>query len=254
MPERTVVVRVRRQDGVDRPETRRWETFEVPHVARMTVATVLRAIQSHPVTTAGVEVAPVAWDCGCLAEACGACAMVIDGRARLACSARVDALSPKGRPIVLEPLGKFPLVRDLLVDRARLFEHLRRVRAFIETDGTSPVGPAARQSQAAQAALLPFGGCTSCGLCLEACPQYGEHSDFVGAAALGEVYRLNAHPVGALQRGDRLAAVMGPGGVADCGHAENCVEVCPVGIPLLDAIQRVARASSRVLIADWLLG
>jgi succinate dehydrogenase / fumarate reductase iron-sulfur subunit len=252
--DRKVVVRVRRQDGLDRPETRRWESFQVACSPGMTVVTVLRAIQEHPVTMAGVEVAPVAWDCGCLDEACGACTMLINGRARLACSARVEDLSVRGKPIVIEPLGKFPLVRDLMVDRARLLDALRRVRAGIEIDGADVLRPAPRQAQVDQARWLPFTCCTSCGACLEACPQYGLHSDFVGPAALAQAHAGNLHPIGAHQAADRLEAVMGSGGVADCGKAQNCVEVCPMGIPLLDAIQQLARSSSRRLLLGWLLG
>ena len=35
---------------------------------------------------------------------------------------------------------------------------------------------------------------------------------------------------------------MGEGGVADCGKAQNCVEVCPKEIPLVDSIAVVSRA------------
>jgi succinate dehydrogenase / fumarate reductase, iron-sulfur subunit len=104
------------------------------------------------------------------------------------------------------------------------------------------------------AAMEQFGACHGCGCCLEACPQYGDHSDFLGAAALAAVHRLGLHPVGAWQHARRLEAVMGPGGVASCGKSQNCVDVCPLGIPLVDAIQRVARDTSRRLLFDWLLG
>jgi succinate dehydrogenase / fumarate reductase iron-sulfur subunit len=251
---RKVRLKIRRQDGPDRPETRRWETFEVDYLPQMNVISALQQIQKHPVTTAGVEVAPVAWDCSCLEEVCGACTMLVNRRVRQACSALVDDIAPKGQTIVLEPMRKFPLVRDLMVDRSRLFEALKRVKAWIELDGSHPLGPGPRQSQEAQEALYPLSRCMSCGCCLEACPQYGEHSDFVGAAVINQVRLFNAHPTGAMQKNERLEAVMGRGGVADCGKAQNCVEVCPLNIPLVDSIQRVARDTSKRLILDWLLG
>jgi succinate dehydrogenase / fumarate reductase iron-sulfur subunit len=249
-----VRLKIRRQDAPDKPETRRWETFEVEYLPRMNVISALQQIQKHPVTVAGVEVAPVVWDCSCLEEVCGACSMLINGRVRQACSALVDVISPKGKPIVLEPLRKFPLVRDLMVDRSRLFESLKRIRAWIEIDGTHPQGPGPRQSQEQQEELYPLSRCMSCGCCLEACPQYGPHSDFVGAAVISQVRLFNAHPTGALQKSERLEAIMGPGGIADCGKAQNCVEVCPLGIPLVDSIQTVAGETSRRFILSWLLG
>ena len=39
------------------------------------------------------------------------------------------------QPIVLEPLRKFPVVRDLVVDRQRMFDGLKTVEAWIEIDG-----------------------------------------------------------------------------------------------------------------------
>jgi succinate dehydrogenase / fumarate reductase iron-sulfur subunit len=151
-------------------------------------------------------------------------------------------------------MKKFPLIRDLVVDRSRMFESLKRVKAWIEIDGTHALGSGPRQSQEDQEAIYPLSRCMTCGCCLEACPQYGEQSEFVGAAALNQVRLFNSHPTGKLQKTQRLEAVMGPGGVADCGKAQNCVEVCPVKIPLVDSIQHVARDTSKRLLFGWLLG
>ena len=35
----------------------------------------------------------------------------------------------------------FPVVRDLIVDRSRMFEALKRVKAWIPIDGTYDLGP-----------------------------------------------------------------------------------------------------------------
>ena len=105
-----VQLKIRRQDAPDKPETRRWEIFQVEYLPQMNVISALQQIQKHPVTVAGVEVAPVAWDCSCLEEVCGACSMLINGRVRQACSALVDVVSPKGKPIVLRgPKQDVPL-------------------------------------------------------------------------------------------------------------------------------------------------
>jgi succinate dehydrogenase / fumarate reductase iron-sulfur subunit len=251
---RTVRLKVRRQDGHELTDTRRWETFDVPFLPRMNVVGALREIQKNPVTTDGREVAPVAWESSCLEEVCGSCTMVINGRVRQSCSALIADLSPKKETIVLEPMSKFPLVRDLIVDRSRMFSDLKRVRAWVTLDGTEPRGPAPRQSQEQQQELYPLSRCMTCGCCLEACPQYGEQSEFIGAAPLNQVRLFNAHPTGRFEMTQRLEAVMGNGGVEDCGKAQNCVEVCPMEIPLVDSIQKVARQTTTHLIKRWLLG
>jgi succinate dehydrogenase / fumarate reductase iron-sulfur subunit len=249
----TFRLKVRRQDGPERVETRRWEVFEIPLAPRMNVISALQYIQRHPVTIEGRHVAPVAWECSCLEEVCGACTMLINGRVRQACSALIDDLVTRRRPIVLEPLRKFPVVRDLAVDRSRMFDTLKQLRAWLDLDGTHDLGPGPVQSQEGQRQLYPLSRCMSCGSCLEACPQYGEHSEFVGASAINQVRLVTSHPIGRLQKAERVELLMAPGGVADCGKAQNCVEVCPAKIPLVDSIQHMARETTGRLIFGWLL-
>jgi succinate dehydrogenase / fumarate reductase iron-sulfur subunit len=43
---------------------------------------------------------------------------------------------------------------------------------------------------------------------------------------------------------ERLEAVMGKGGIADCGNAQVCVEVCPKNIPLTESIADIGRQTS----------
>ncbi len=167
--------------------------------------------------------------------------MLINGFVRQACSALVDKLD---QPIVLEPMSKFPLVRDLFVDRSRLFEDLKRVKAWVPIDGTYDLGEGPPISQELQEERYPLSRCISCGCCLEACPQYTPSNKFVGAAVISQARLFNDHPIGKALKSDRLEALMGEGGVADCGKAGNCVEVCPKEIPLLESIAAVQRQAT----------
>jgi succinate dehydrogenase / fumarate reductase iron-sulfur subunit len=45
---------------------------------------------------------------------------------------------------------------------------------------------------------------------------------------------------------------MGAGGVEGCGKAQNCVEVCPKEIPLVDSIASVGRATTKRMLLGWL--
>jgi succinate dehydrogenase / fumarate reductase iron-sulfur subunit len=89
--------------------------------------------------------------------------------------------------------------------------------------------------------MYQFSRCMTCGCCLEACPQVSETSPFIGAAAIGQAYLFNMQPSGKRLAKERLEALMGPGGVADCGNAQNCVRVCPKEIPLTTAIADMGR-------------
>ena len=83
--------------------------------------------------------------------------------------------------------------------------------------------------------------------CMEACPQFNESSKFIGPAPLAQVRLHNSHPTGQYDKEDRLHAIMGEGGITDCGNAQNCVQVCPKEIPLTTAIGELGRQTT----AQW---
>jgi succinate dehydrogenase / fumarate reductase iron-sulfur subunit len=249
---KTVTIRVQRQDGPNK--TTRWEEFAVPYRANMNIISCLQYIAANPVTTEGKATTPVVFDSGCLEEVCGACTMVINGKVRQSCSALVDALSPNGEPITLAPMTKFPLVRDLWVDRSRLFNDLKRVKAWVPIDGTYDLGPGPTMPQKLQEERYPLSRCISCGCCLEACPQYTPANKFVGAAVISQARLFNDHPTGTALQDERLDALMGEGGVADCGKAGNCVQVCPKEIPLLESIAAVQRQATVYTVKSFFTG
>jgi succinate dehydrogenase / fumarate reductase iron-sulfur subunit len=234
--QKTVTVRIRRQAGADQQPY--WESFAIPHKPNMNVISVLMAIQLEPVNAEGKPVAPVAWECSCLEEVCGACSMNINGNPRQACSALVDQLE---QPLVLEPFRKFPVIRDLVVDRSTMFENLKRVQAWIPIDGSYDLGPGPRMAEEERERMYELSKCMTCGCCLEACPQVNDHSAFIGPAAVSQARLFNAHPTGAMHSSGRLEALMGPGGLHECGNAQNCVRVCPKSIPLTDSIAAMGR-------------
>ncbi len=246
---KTVLVRIKRQLAPGQKPY--WEEFELTWRPFMNVIILLREIAERPVTREGKTTTPVAFDANCLEEVCGACAMRINGKARQACSALVDQLE---QPIRLEPLSKFPVVRDLFVDRSRMFENLKRMKAWVPIDGTYPLGEGPRMAPEVQQRAYPLSRCITCGNCLEVCPQVNERSDFVGAAIINQVRLFNLHPTGAMHKRERLEAVMGPGGVHDCANAQNCVKACPKGIPLVESISEVNRDAIRQAIFGWLFG
>ena len=254
MAQRFVHLKVLRQDGHHQHATRRWEEFKVPYLPQMNVISALQQVQKDPVTVDGKSVAPIAWESSCLEEVCGACTMIINGRVRQACSALVDQIAPNGEEITLEPMSKFPLVRDLVVDRTRMFDALRQVKAWIDLDGTHELGAGPRESQEDQQDRYAMSRCMTCGCCVEACPQFNDASPFIGPAAINQVRLFNMHPSGKMHAGDRLEALMGEGGVADCGKAQNCVEVCPKEIPLVESIAVVSRDTTKRMLFKWLLG
>jgi len=236
---RKVRLKIKRQDVPT--SSPYWEEFEVPVSDGMNVIGALMEIQKNPVARDGRRVSPVVWDASCLEEICGACTMIINGRVRQACAALVHTLR---QPIILEPMSKFPVIRDLWVDRSKMFEALKRIKAWVENDGYFDLGSGPSFPEKERMKAYAFSRCMTCGCCLEACPQYNERSPFIGAHALGQVYLFNSLPLGKHGAEERLDAIMGMGGIAECGNAQNCVEVCPKEIPLTDAIARLGWATT----------
>ncbi len=240
MARSTIELRIRRQD---KPTSApRWEEFSLPYRANMNIVSCLMEIRKRPVTKTGAKTTPVHWESSCLEEVCGSCTMVVNGRPRQSCSTLVDRL-PEGT-ITLEPLSKFPVVRDLVVDRSRMFASLKQVKAWIPIDGTYDLGPGPRLDEGERERSYHFSQCMTCGCCMEACPQFNDHSDFIGPAPLGQVRLFNAHPTGRMNAHERLEAIMGRGGIADCGNAQNCVEACPKQIPLTEALGELGRQTT----------
>jgi succinate dehydrogenase / fumarate reductase iron-sulfur subunit len=193
--------------------------------------------------------------------------MLINGRARMACSSLVDNLFEETPgEIELRPLTKFPVVRDLSVDRGRIFNSLERVKAWVPVDDSYDHGPGPRISPEEQEDAYPLTTCISCGCCMEACPQFnkietvqreGETDDdfdirkqtaydqqFLGPHAISQAVLFNGHPTGSMNADERMQALTGRGGIQMCGNAQNCVAVCPKRIPLTRSIARAGRAAT----------
>ncbi len=247
---RTVTVRILRKANPH--DTAHWEVFEVPHEDGMNMTTVLQRIAAHPVTSANQDTTPVAFDACCLEEVCGACSMVINGRVRQACSALVDSLlEESGDTIEVQPMTKFPVVRDLIVNRRGMFDSLKRVRAWVKVDGYHDLGPGPSATVAEQEEAYPLSRCMTCGCCVEACPQFNDNSPFMGPAAISQAVLFNAHPTGKVEKDARLDTLTLPGGIVDCGNSQNCVKVCPKDIPLTDSIAKAGRDTTLYKLRNW---
>ena len=198
-----------------------------------TVATALRELNAREelVDVNGDVANAVSWECSCLQKKCGACAMVIEGRPRAACDTKLSDV--KGDTVHLEPLRKFPVVTDLVVDRASIFDRLRNLEVWLQ--GSVEL-PTKRSGVAYEASR-----CLECGCCLEACPNFSVDSTFGGMATMVPLARLLAETTGDEKRA--LADVHKTAVVAGCGKSLACRNVCPAGIDIANLMSRSNAAS-----------
>ena len=122
-----------------------------------------------------------------------------------------------------------------------MFQNLKRVKAWVPLEDTGDHGPGPKIFPKDQHINYALSRCFSCGACLEVCPQVNDRDSFVGAAIISQARLFNRHPIGKEIKVERLRALVSPGGIEDCGNAQNCVKVCPKEIPLVDSIAEVNR-------------
>ncbi len=173
------------------------------------------------------------WPASCGDGTCGACGVVVDGKPVLACKTRMADLDS---PVTVAPLTKLPGAGDLLADRRPLREVFERAGISLRPGEASPFDPDDDD---------PLARCIGCGLCMEACPQFGPGRAYIGPAALAQAARVMRRGTNGAQA---LAVAAGQGGASDCANAQACVDACPQDLPLLDALGLVKR---RVTLA-WL--
>lgn len=236
---KTAILKIYRGD----PSNQYWEEFKVNIGSFSNVISVLMQIQSSPKNIHGKTTTPVAWEQGCLEEVCGSCSMLINGKPRQACSAIIENIVEEtgSHVITLAPFTKYPLIRDLVVDRNVMFKDLITAHGWIDADGSvsREFGPKVNPKE--QETMYTLSTCMTCGCCTESCPQVHQKSKFVGPAVISQVRLFNLHPTGKGMMEERLDNMMREEGISGCGNAQNCVQVCPKKIPLTESIAAIGR-------------
>ena len=198
--------------------TRQKNAAEKPYVQTVELetsdTTVARALEL--INAGQLSDDPIQWDCSCRQKKCGACAMLINGRPRLACDTMLSEF-PKGK-VTLAPLRKFPVVRDLAVDRSVMFDALKKLGAWLEDEASEDIGGLAYDASR----------CLQCGCCLEVCPNFYSGGEFFGASAMISASRLIAQTTQEDRK--RLSDTYRSHFYNGCGKSLSCRNICPAGI------------------------
>ena len=223
-----MIVKIKRQRTPD--SSPYWQNFLYDGPLHVTVSAVLDAINytDDLFDTEGNPAPRIRWECSCTQAICGGCAMVINGVPALACNTFADKI--KGKELVLEPLSKFPVVADLIVDRSEIYENLNRAKAYIESLAMSRKEHYEQQYSVSK--------CLKCGLCLEVCPNYHPGGKFFGAVFANESYLITSQSA---DEGPELVKEYKAHFGAGCSKALSCQTVCPVGIETLTSILKMNR-------------
>lgn len=238
----TVFFKIRRCAHPDKSSY--WEDFQISFSEGLTIAQALGEIARYPINSRGDKTTPVVWERHCRPGPCGSCLMLINGEAKAACQ---YVISNAGETLTLEPLQKFPVLKDLMVDRSRLSVVRAKTRSWLSVDGIHHAGIGARIATADVPLAQKLGACTSCGACLEVCPQVTQTGGFMGAALAAQVHLTHLHPTGLMDKKERMLTILEKNGLEDCRLSGNCERACPENIPLVDTLARLNREATKSL-------
>jgi succinate dehydrogenase / fumarate reductase, iron-sulfur subunit len=191
----------------------------------MVVLDVIHKIQAEQANDLAVR-----WNCK--AGKCGSCSAEINGMPKLMCMTRMNTL-PQDKPVRVEPMKTFPLIRDLVTDVSWNYEVKKTIRKFKPRKPDAADG-SWRMQQSDVDRVQEFRKCIECFLCQDVCHvlrDHHMHADFIGPRFLVYAGALEMHP---LDTDDRLKDLKDKHGIGLCNITKCCTKVCPEHITITD--------------------
>jgi succinate dehydrogenase iron-sulfur subunit len=248
-----------------------WEEFKVELEPSLSVLDGLLQVRDRDDGSLSVR-------CSCRAAICGSCGMKVNGSSTLGCKTQIgeaheqanrrkapgtpppmgaDELPPPGsargsadNPIVIEPMGNMPVIKDLITDmESTHWEKVRRVTPWLLPHGDPPEREYVVEPES-MIDITQSMACIQCGACVSSCLSMEADPDFIGPAALAKAYRFVGDPRDAetVERLHDLAE--DPHGIYDCTHCFSCIDACPKGVAPMDQIMRLRRKAGEEGIDD----
>ena len=203
------------------PEGGETVEYRVPIAPGMVVLDALHYIQGHQAPDLAVR-----WNCK--AGKCGSCSAEVNGRPRLTCKTRIDAL-PLDRPITVAPIKAFPVIKDLVTDVSWNYRVNKKIPPFSPAPDTHW-----KMYQEDIDRVQEFRKCIECFLCQDVCHVLRDHDkkdSFGGPRFFVRVAALEMHPLDRVSRTKLLKEELGLG---LCNITKCCTEVCPEDIRITD--------------------
>jgi succinate dehydrogenase / fumarate reductase iron-sulfur subunit len=216
--------------------------------------------------------------CSCRAAICGSCGMKVNGSSTLACKTQIGEAHeaanrsvkdetkppPAGAdedyepvtngdgplPIVVEPMGNMPVIKDLITDmESTHWTKIRRVTPWLLPHGEAPEREYVVEPES-MIDITQSMACIQCGACVSSCLSMEADPEFIGPAALAKAYRFVGDPRDAETKERLHDLAHDPHGIYDCTHCFSCIDACPKGVAPMDQIMRLRRKAGEEGIED----
>ena len=251
-----------------------WEEFNVDLEPSLSVLDAL-------LQTKDKEDGSLAVRCSCRAAICGSCGMKVNGQSTLGCKTQIGEAQeqadkmkaatgvsaavadspirgedPSGvgaataPPIVIEPMGNMPVVKDLVTDmESTHWTKIRRVTPWLLPHGEPPEREYVVEPES-MIDITQSMACIQCGACVSSCLSMEAVPGFIGPAALAKAYRFVGDPRDAETKERLHDLAHDPQGIYDCTHCFSCIDACPKGVAPMDQIMRLRRKAGEEGIED----
>jgi fumarate reductase iron-sulfur subunit len=213
----------------DKDEKPYFQKYEVPFRADWVVLDALNYIKD-------TEDGTLTYRWSCRMGVCGSCGMMVNGEPKLTCAAFLKDYYPK--PIRVEPLTNFPVIRDLVINLDDFLHKLKELKTWLIPKEEKPVSEGEYlQSPEQLAHYKQYSMCINCMLCYAACPVYGLEPKFLGPAAIALAQRYNLDSRDGA-KDERAEMVSSSEGIWECTFIGECSRVCPKKVDPAGAIQQ----------------
>jgi succinate dehydrogenase / fumarate reductase, iron-sulfur subunit len=272
MAEYTIKVRRFQPESGEGPY---WEEFNVDLDPSLSVLDGL-------LQTKDKEDGSLAVRCSCRAAICGSCGMKVNGQSTLGCKTQIGeaqeqankmlaatgttaaeadspirgegehavAGAPSDSPIVIEPMGNMPVIKDLITDmESTHWTKIRRVTPWLLPHGEPPEREYVVEPES-MIDITQAMACIQCGACVSSCLSMEADPGFIGPAALAKAYRFVGDPRDAETQERLHDLAEDPHGIYDCTHCFSCIDACPKGVAPMDQIMRLRRRAGEEGVED----
>ncbi|WP_321469003.1 fumarate reductase iron-sulfur subunit [Halarcobacter sp.] len=237
---REITIKVLRYDPQNKDEKLRgyFQEYKIQEADSMTIYLALTQIRET--MDAGLS-----FDFVCRAGICGSCAMMINGRPKLACRTLTKDLPDE---IILLPLPTFKLIKDLSVNTGVWMDAMsKRVESWIHTSKETDIAAIEEPIEPEVAdAVFELDRCIECGCCVAGCGTKLIKEDFVGAVGLNRVARFECDPHDERTADDYYELVGDDNGIFGCMTLLGCEDTCPKHLSLQNKIAYMRRKLATV--------